>query len=367
MKILFVEPYDRTLFSFRKELLDELINQGHRIILCTEASKKVINEYNGKVEKIVGFEIDLKSKNLINNLFLMRKYKKIIKQTRPDLIISYTIKPNIYCGYYAKKIPMIANITGLGNMFRKNNFISRVGIFLYKKSFKNVNYVLFQNQDGYHFFKKNKIPINNFKIIPGSGVNTDVYAPSALKKSDEFRFLFASRAIKEKGFDLLVEAVPIILNKYNHVRFNFLSAEEDIYRNKKIVDLIKKYSDNITILPRSSDMKTVYQDNDFIVLPSFYREGISNVLLESLSCCRPIITTYDNYGCKEVLQDGINGYGVKSKDLDSLVSALDKAVNTPKSKIEKMGFAGREFVKKHFERKIIIQYYLSIIKEFEKN
>ena len=108
-------------------------------------------------------------------------------------------------------------------------------------------------------------------------------------------------------------------------------------------------------------MASVYSQNDFIVSPSFYREGISNVLLESLACGRPIITTIDNPGCKEVLQDNLNGFGVLSNDLDSLVSALEKAACTDKNRIEEMGLSGRKFVELNFDRKIVIQTYLETI------
>lgn len=366
MKILFVEPHESSLFSFRKELLDKLVSEGHEVVLCIEKTNRIEQEY-GKLLKIIDVQMNLKAKSLFSNLKLKKQYKRIIKQEKPEIIISYKIKPNIYCGLYAKKVTMIANITGLGNMFKNNGLLSKLGVFLYRKSFKNVDYVFFQNSDGLSFFQKNKIKLNEYRIIPGSGVNTDKYIPMPIdKKSNMVSFLFASRALKEKGFDLLIDAIPIILSNNKNVHFNFLSAEEDVLANKKARAVFDEFSEYVTILDRSDDMCSVYSNNDFLVSPSFYREGISNVLLESLSCGRPIITTKDNPGCMEVLQDEINGYGVISNDLNSLVIALEKAINTPKKKIEEMGLNGREFVIDNFERKIVIKNYLDVIDEINR-
>ncbi|MGD9813457.1 MAG: glycosyltransferase [Bacilli bacterium] len=365
MKILFVEPYESSLFSFRKELLDELIIQKHQVILAIASTKKVQKEYSSKI-KIINVHMNLKDKNIFSNLKLKQKYKKIIKSEKPDLIISYTIKPNIYCGFYSKKIPIIANITGLGNMFKSNNMLSKLGILLYRKAFKNVNYVFFQNYDGLKFFEENKIRINNYKIIPGSGVNINRFKPLDLNSNDTINFLFASRALKEKGFHLLIEAIPFVLKVNKNVHFNFLSFDKEMFANIKLKELLEKYHNYITILDRTDDIAKVYSNNDFLISPSFYREGISNVLLESLACGRPIITTKDNPGCKEVLQDGLNGFGIVSNDLNSLVEAIKKAASLPKSKIRELGINGRKFVIENFDRKFVVQYYLDVIDKIKE-
>ncbi len=367
MKILFVEPHESSLFSFRKELLDKLIEENHEIVLCISLTQKILDVYRERVSKIINVPMNLKDKGIFSNLKLKKKYKQIIKNEKPDLIISYKIKPNIYCGFYAKKIPMIANITGLGNLFKKETFSSRIGILLYRAAFKNVDYIFFQNDDGLTFFKKHKIKINNYRIIPGSGVNTSLFVPTAIKNHKVTNFLFASRAIYEKGFDLLLDAIPLVIESNKNVHFNFLSAEEDVFANEKACVIFKKYSDYVTVLKRTNKMSDIYSDNDFLISPSFYREGISNVLLESLACGRPIITTCDNPGCKEVLEEGKNGFGVFSNDLDSLVKALIKASSLSKDEIEKMGNEGRKFVVANFDRVYVIRNYMEVIDIIKKD
>lgn len=362
MKILFVDPHESSLFSFRKELVDALIDSGHKVVLCTQATDKVTSYFSSKVNKIIDVDVDLKSKGILSNLKIIKRYKTIIKQEKPDLIISYKIKPNIYCGFFAKKIPMIANITGLGNLFKKRGVLSKIGVFLYKRSFKNVDYVFFQNSDGLDFFRKNRITINAYRIIPGSGVNVNTFTPTKLNENNKrINFLFASRAIKEKGFNLLVRAIPLVIAKYKNVHFNFLSAEEDVNLDKDFQNVSKNFKEYITVLDRTNDMNLIYQKNDFLVAPSFYREGISNVLLESLACARPIITTKDNPGCMEALQNNVNGLGVDSNSLDSLVSALLKASSLSKKEINKMGEEGRKQVVEKFDRQLVIDSYFEVI------
>ena len=362
MRILFVEPFESTLFSFRKELLDSLIEHGHDIFLCIKKTERISNEYKTKVKEIVNVDLDLKSKNIFKNLRLKKVYKKIINRVKPDLILSYTIKPNIYCASYAKNIPMIANITGLGNMFKSKGLLSFLGIHLYKKTFKNVDYVFFQNEASYLFFKNNKIPINNYKIIPGSGVNLDKFIPSPINKDNtNVNFLFASRAIKEKGFDLLVEAIPKVIEVCHNIHFNFLTAEEEILNNSAAKSLFMNYKDYLTILGRTNEMEKIYRNNDFTILPSYYKEGISNVLLESLASGRPVITTKDNPGCMETLIEGVNGFGVASKDLQSLTDSIINASKLSKKEIETMGLAGRQHVVRFFDRKNVITNYLDVI------
>lgn len=364
MKVLFVEPYESSLFSFRKELLDSLINKGYEVYLCIKSTQRIKDEYQTKVAKIIDVNLNLKNTNILTNLKLKNKYKKIISTFKPDLILSFTIKPNIYCGYYSKKIPMIANITGLGNIFKKNGILSKIGILLYRKSFKNVKCIFFQNSACYDFFVKNKITINDYRIIPGSGVNTNKFIPKPINYSGTINFLYPSRAIEEKGFDILIQAIPHVLDKNKNIHFNFLSAEEDVLANQKACELFKNSKDFISILPRTNNMPDVYAANHFIVAPSFYNEGISNVLLESLSCERPIITTIDNPGCMEVIKDGINGIGVVSNDLTSLINALISAANSSIETITKMGKNGREYVDTFFNRNDVVNVYHKVIRNF---
>ena len=212
-KILFVNPYESSLFSFRKEVLDKLIEEKYEIVLCINNTERIEKEYGNKVQKIIDVKMNLKDKGILSNLKLRKTYKQIIKNEKPDLILSFGIKPNVYCGVASKNTPIIANITGLGKTFAKKGLLYFVGKRLYKNAFKNIDVVFFQNEEEKGFFIINKIPFNEHEIIPGSGVNTTLFVPDKFKESENIKFLFASRAIKEKGYDLLLEAIPKVLEK----------------------------------------------------------------------------------------------------------------------------------------------------------
>ena len=359
MKILFVENNDITLRSFRKELLDTLIDDGHKVCLVGEFGPKTIEEYNRKTNLIL-VKTDLKSKSLIKNYILIRTYKNIIESFKPEILLSFTIKPNLYCNLKKHDFFSVANITGLGTSFDKKRLLNSIVLRLYKKSFKNVDFVMFQNKGALEAFNRNNIMINSYAIIPGSGVNEKVFPLQPLDNHDGIRFLYPSRFIKTKGFYLLAEACPQVIEKYPNTHFIFAG-----YGDKKGINILsflkKQYPNNISVVTFTENISEIYKKADFIVSPSFYNEGISNVLLESLSMGRPIITTNDNYGCKEVLQEGINGYGVKSNNLESLLAALEKAVLTSKDEIKRMGESGHNFVIKNFNRKTTIETYRKII------
>ena len=362
MKILFVDPYETNILNFRKELLDSLISAGHDVFLATNYSKTLANLY----EKRVAFlwtNCDLRSKSIINNVSLYYKYKKIIKNGHFDLILSFTVKPNIYCAFHSKRTPIITNITGLGMAFSGKGLISRLIKKMYKKAFKNVDCVFFQNQKGYDVFKESNIPINHFRIIPGSGVNTTkfTYVPFSCD-SHAFSFLYASRFIKEKGIGLLLEAIPTIIEKHNKTVFVFVGDGEHQYV-QTIEEYVEKWPNNIMYYKWTNNMTALYRESTFLILPSFYNEGISNVLLESLATGRPIITTEDNPGCMELLNNNKNGIGIKSNDLKSLLLGIEKACSLSCEEIKQMGLSGRKFVVEHFNRKQTINIYLS---EMEK-
>lgn len=364
MKILFVENNDITLNSFRKELLDDLIRQKHQLCLVGEFKNKTLNKYASKTT-LYNIKTNLKSKSIFANYFLKKKYEQIIKDFGPDILLTFTIKPNIYCNLKKHDCISIANITGLGTSFNKNNFLQKIIVRLYKKSFKNVDYVFCQNESIISVLKSHNIPVKNSVLIPGSGVNIEKYRLSPLDEHNNIEFLFPSRLIKEKGFFVLLDAIPEVLKKYPNCHFTFYGSS-----NKESDEFVKKNklndSPNYEFHSFSDDMNEIYKKCDFVVSPSFYNEGMSNVLLEALATGRPIITTNDNPGCKEILQENVNGFGVKSNNVDDLVKALCHAASLDKIKIEEMGKNGRKFVEDNFDRKIVINIYNQTIEKYSK-
>ena len=168
--------------------------------------------------------------------------------------------------------------------------------------------------------------------------------------------------MKEKGFELYIEAAKHIRDKYPNTRFHVCGPDEDNYR-----ELVKELSDNGTIIYEGyvDDMKEVYSRVQCTIHPTYYPEGLSNVLLESLACSRPIITT-DRPGCREVVEDGVNGFIVKQRYLDDLIEKIEKYLSLSNEERKQMGINGRRKVEKEFDRNIVINKYLDAINEVTK-
>ena len=250
-----------------------------------------------------------------------------MKDIKPDIVLSYTIKPNIYGGIASRslKIPQIANITGLGTATENPGITQKFIVWLYKIAFKKTKKVFFQNEENCEFFMKHKINICSYDILPGSGVNLSRYRISEYPDDNKVKFLFISRIMKEKGIDFYLSTANTTRNKYDNVD-EFL------------------------------------KDIHCVIHPTYYPEGMSNVLLECCASGRPIITT-DRSGCREIVDDGINGYMVRVKNQEDLDNAVEKFLVLSNEQRKAMGIAGRKKVEEQFDRQIVVNKYMEEIRK----
>jgi glycosyltransferase involved in cell wall biosynthesis len=354
MKILFVDPCETTLLNFRKEVVLFLISEGHKITIASELTDRIRHSFPSSVT-YRNINCDLKSKKIFYNFKLFRKYRKIIRIENPDLILSYTIKPNLYCALAkTKSITQFSNITGLGHAFDKSGPFQRMIVWLYRIAFKKTEVAFFQNSEDLHLLADKRVFAKRNILIPGSGVNTTEYSFCLPNNRPYKTFLFASRFIKEKGIGLLIESIKQIQQKYPTNHYVFIGDEAEY--GAELDDLAEK-GVHLSRIGKVPTIKEYIQNSDFLVSPSYYHEGLSNVLLESLSSGRPIITTSDNPGCKEVLREGLTGFGCKKEDVSSLVSALIKASECSSDQYEKMSKYSSEFCIERFDRNIVILAY----------
>lgn len=287
-------------------------------------------------------------------------------------MLHFTIKPNIYGNIVCRilGIKTISNISGLGTVFVRKNWVTKLVKILYRYSLVAAERIFFQNREDYETFINQKIvDQNKCEILPGSGVDTDKFKPRKRgNKTDDIKFLLASRMLWEKGVGEYVEAARIIKSKYPNVKFyllGFLGVDNPSAIPKKQVDNWVKEG-IVEYLGVSDNVSEEIAKADCVVLPSYYREGIPRVLLEAASMEKPIITT-DNVGCREVVDDGINGYLCKVKDSKDLADKMEKIINLSPEEREKMGKAGREKITKQFHERIILSKYLSTIRQLENN
>jgi galacturonosyltransferase len=346
-------------YNLRKEIIQAIIQQGHKVFLIMPYGEKV-TELCGMGCNFIDIPFERHGTNVIKEIKILYYYHKYLKKIKPDIVFSYTIKPNIYGGIVCRylMVPFVPNITGLGTAVENGGIIQKITLLLlYKFALKKAQKVFFQNSENRDFMIKHHIVKDSYALLPGSGVNLNHYQVLDYPPQDVIEFAFISRIMKEKGIEQFLDAAKYIRNKYPNTRFHVCGFCEQEYDQ-----ILKDLNDNGTIIYHGMvrDVRTILKNVHCTVHPTYYPEGLSNVLLESCACGRPIITT-NRSGCREVIDDGINGFICKQKDSEDLIKQIEKFISLPYEKKKQMGLAGRAKVEKEFYRNIVVQAYLDEI------
>lgn len=363
MKILILANDDEGLYKFRKELIEELL-KDNEVFISLPYGKYVDNLVNSGC-KFIDTSFNRKGTNPFSDLKLISTYKNIIKDIMPNIVLTYTVKPNVYGGLACQKlnIPYLANITGISSAIENGGFVGKIVETLYRIGLKKASLVFFQNKANKDYMFKRNIVKNNYELLPGSGVNLENYKLLEFPNENSIEFAYVARIMKEKGFNEYIEAAKYIKNKYENTKFHICGTyDEEEYRN--IVDDLN--NKGIVIYHGSvENMNDVYKDIQCVIHPSFYSEGMSNTLLESLACGRAIITT-NRPGCGELIEDEINGFIVNKQDTNDLIKQIEKFINLSFSERKQMGINGRKLIENKYDRKIVVNKYIEAIKKYSK-
>lgn len=360
-KVLILANSIDGLYSFRKEVIKAIISIGLDIYISVPIGNKDKEDYflneGCKIEHQV---VDRRGTNPINDIKLLLSYKKLIKKIKPNIVLTYTIKPNIYGGLAARfeNVPQLANITGLGSSINNKGITQKIAVFLYKIGLSKATSVFYQNTSIKHFCQLNHIGKNGI-LLPGSGVDLDWHSYQEYPASNEIiKFLFIGRIMRDKGIDEFITMVKYIKPRYPNVEFHLLGSCEDNYQNT--LEQLQK-EDLLYWHGSVSDVRPFIKDSHCTIHPS-YHEGMANVLLESCAAGRPIIASNIN-GCKEAIDNGINGFLCEVNNSDDLVEKVETFINLPhKNKLE-MGVSARRKMETEFDRKIVINSYLEEIRK----
>ena len=357
-RILILSNHFITLYNFRKELISKLVEEGHEVFISMPKADENSFFINMGC-RIIDTPVDRRGINPIKDFKLILKYIKIMKSVKPDIIFSYTIKPNIY-GCIASNLTknrQVSNITGTGATFLKKNVVSAIAKNLYKISLKRSYKVFFQNNGDKDFFVKNHMVKNNYSILPGSGVNLEQYALCDLPLDNHINFIFIGRVMKLKGIDQYLETARKIKEVYPNTNFYIAGFIEE-ERYKAIIDDYD-LKGIVNYIGFQKDIKSWILKCHCTILPSHGGEGVPNVLLESAAMGRICIASLIN-GSKEVVENGITGYLFKAGDSKELINQVQSFIELDYKSKRKMGLAGRAKVEKEFDRNIVIDRYLSI-------
>ena len=360
MKILVVSPKNKTVFNFRGDIIKDMIAKGNEVYV-TGPNKEFVEDIMALgVKEFIEVPLVKDNTSISGDLAYLKKLREVIKKVQPELVFEYTIKPVIYgsiaaksCG--VKKIyPMV---TGLGRVYTsgslKTKIVRKITKTLYQVAFKGCNKVIFQNPDDVQeFVEGHYLPENKCVVVNGSGVNMERFYRSDIP--DKPVFLMVSRIIKEKGILDFAKAAREIKKKVPEARFIVLGGYDKSIGALKEED-IKEYIDDESIeLPGEvKDPVSFYAQASVFVLPSYYREGLPRTILEGMSCGRPIITT-DWTGCREPIEDGVNGYLVPIKNPEELAKRMYELA-TDKEKVLKMSDAAYKTCKEKYAVEIVNQ------------
>ncbi len=363
-KILILANSSIGLYNFRHELIIELINQGFKVYFSVPESLD-----NSKINNLIeSGAIYLKSNfkrrsiNLLYDIILMYNYRKIMNKVKPDVVLTYTIKPNIYGTFVASvfNIPVIMNITGLGSSFNSSK-LRFIIYHLYKFACKRATFVFFQNEFNLKLFiYKSIVTKQKAKLIPGSGVNINKFNISINKSNDDkIIFIFIGRIMKDKGIEEFLYVAEKVTLKYKNVLFYILGQFEEI-KYKSTLENLCIENKQIKYLGFANDVREYLSNVDCIINPTTYHEGMSNVLLEAAAMGKPIIAS-NIPGCREIVDHQINGFLVKPKSSEDLLEKVISFIELDHIKRYEMGKASRIKVEEFFDRNIVIKEYISCI------
>ena len=355
-KILIITNHSYMLYRFRKELIQKLLEDSEVVISTPFVGHETdLKELGANCIKT---EVDRRSINPFTDLKLLHTYKTILKQEQPDLVITYSIKPNIYAGYLCgkMKIPFCANVQGLGTAFQKA-LLSKLVTIMYRTAFRKVETVFFENRANAQAFVRRRIlPAKKEVVLSGAGINLEEYRYRQYPDNEKVHFLYLGRIMKEKGMDELFGAVEQLRKNGCEFILDLVGFFEDEY--KKQVEQLQSEG-IVRFYGFQENPKPYYAQTDCVVLPS-YHEGMSNVLLEAAASGRAIITT-DIPGCREAVDNGKSGMLCKVKSADSLYKAMKRFTELSREKRELMGKAGREKMEREFDKKKVVEETVKVI------
>ncbi len=363
-KLLIFANSDSAIYKFRSELIKEL-SKTFKIgigVPFGEYMKEIKNDNYDFFD----IPVNRHGLNPVEDLKLLGKYNKVIKQYKPDVVLLYTVKPNIYGSIACSmnKVPCLCNITGLGTAVETPGKLQKLLILMYRYAMRKENTIFFQNEHGREFFREHKIGREDqYYMLPGSGVNLERFQPMPYPTGDTVKYLFVARIIKEKGIEEFLSVAKRFHTEGRNAEFHICGKCEQAYE-----DILSKLNEEGVVVYHGlvKDMRAMYEMASCVVLPSYYPEGQSNVLLEGAASCRVLITT-DHPGCREAVNDGITGFLVNKADADDLYEKTLRVYEMTKEQREAMGQAGRKKIENEFDRQIVINAYFGRISSLNLN
>ncbi len=368
-RILIIANDESTILNFRCEIVSAFVQAGFDVTVCYPLAENTesIASLGCKVEHVT---VSRHGKDVLKDIKFLFDCKKLIKTHQPDIVLTYTVKPNIYASIACQmtKTPYLNNVTGLGSILQNGGALSKLILKLQKFGYRKSSCVFFQNIENRDKLKelgviKESTPT---AILPGSGVNLEKQKYEPFPSDDGItRFVIVSRVRADKGYNEFFEAAQSIKQKYPNTEFHVIGW----YEEEALTPMVDKlHSEGIIIYHGKKLQEEVHEiekNCNCLVHPS-YHEGMANVLLEAAATGRPVIAS-NIHGCMEAFEECVTGFGCEPKSAASLAEAMEKLVHTPHEKQIEMGKLARRKMEKEFDRNIVAQKYIEMIYKVTSN
>lgn len=359
MKIAIAINTSWNIYNFRRGLVSHFISRGDEVVAIAPR-----DDYSPMLEalgcRFVPLEMSASGMNPITDLKLLFRFYAVLKRERPDVLLSFTIKPNIYGSIAAGllKIPVICNVSGLGTVFLWKGRVKQVATLLYQLAFRNTSWIFFQNdEDREEFFRFVRIDLQKTSLLPGSGVDINYFHPGEQHLNDEPVFLLVARLIVEKGVREYINAIRILKKKGRKETFRLVGGLDESHARSIDQSELSSWVEEglIHYTEHAQDIRSIMSEADVVVLPS-YREGTPRTLLEAGAMGKPLIAT-DVPGCRHVVADGRNGFLCKPKSAEDLAAKMMLFLALSQSEKMEMGRNSRELIEQKFDERLVIRLY----------
>ena len=354
--VLILSNHFITLYAFRREVIDRLLERGHRVIISIPPDER--NEYfRARGCELIDTPMSRRGINPFRDVILLCRYLHLMRKIKPDIILSYTAKPNIY-GAMASNLlgfKQVCNITGRGSSLAFDTLLAAIVRMLYSLSIKKAYKVFFQNADDRDYFQQHRIIRDNWALIPGSGVNLEQHTFAPMPDDGEIRFLYVGRIMGVKGVDEFLACAKEIRGRYPNTGF-YLAGWIDQGGFKK---KLKEYEDlgYIHYLGFQKDIDPWIRRCHCTILPSHGGEGVPNAVLESAAVGRACIVS-DVPGSRDAVEDGVTGYLFQPRSSADLIEKVERFLALSKEERERMGLLGHEKAAREFDREFVISAYV---------
>ena len=350
MKVMIMANFDVGLYRFRRELIGTLLREHQVLLSLPDGALVRPLEEMGCV--FLDTPVDRRGIDPAKDLKLFARYRKLLRQHKPDLVITYTVKPNVYGGLACRlrRIPYAINITGLGTAFQNRGMLRKLVTFLYRIALKQAKVVFFENSANMELFQREKI-VGPEKccLLSGAGVNLQHYTYATYPREETVRFLFVGRVMKEKGIEELFSTMERLRSEGADCTLDLLGGYEEDYAH-----VIRRHEEAGWLRYHGyvTDVRPYIEKSHCFVLPS-YHEGMANTNLECAAMGRPLITS-DIPGCREAVLEGISGFLCRPRDADSLYDAMKRFLALSPEEREQMGRCGRRHMEENFDKRNVV-------------